>query len=418
MAGDKAAGKRGYGLGKIIAGIIAGMGAFSCLIPAVSVNLAAHVSKGEAWHASAIFIVAVLVAAAAMIIRPIALRSNEKQVAFACLVLALACLSFNLKNAMTSVTISRAAYGDPRRAEMANIAAMKSEQNILANILAKSSQAEGAKSSQEWRAEIAAKEADPIFTRADRSNRCTNSTIQTSAVFCGERATFLAGLARAEDLERKQARLDAIGDQLRNVKQVSVMADPAVDNLVALAGFFISISDETTKYVGLGNDLHTAIFVELLAALGPSIFFFGFTAFAARRDDVIERDIAPAMASPVACDAAAQCEESTLPVAVAEPEPVANPDVRKPEKKPAPTKPLPPCVASFFDTNVTERRGGSIGATDFYVAYVASCSGDPVSQAKFGRAATATFKKSAGRTNVYVGISLKGRPALAAVRSN
>ena len=120
-------------LATFLAVILAGGGALACLIPALEMNIAAHAARGGPWYEAAPYIAGVFVAAVAGAILPIAKRHKAGEVVFACIVLALVAVSFNLKNALTASTLSRAEFSDPRRAQMDRIASLENRRAILAN---------------------------------------------------------------------------------------------------------------------------------------------------------------------------------------------------------------------------------------------------------------------------------------------
>jgi hypothetical protein len=108
-------------------------------------------------------------------------------------------------------------------------------------------------------------------------------------------------------------------------------------------------------------------------------------------------------------------EPVAAPAETVEPEPEAVPAIEAKPSKTGKTKTvIPECVERFFSDSVAKRSGGRLGATDFYQAYAEQCraeGGDPVSPQKFGRCATANFRKAQGATNVYLGISIRQKTA-------
>jgi hypothetical protein len=368
----------------IIATILAAIGALACLVPALEMNIAAHSARGGPWFEAAPYIAGVFVAAAAGAILPIAKRHKAIEVIFACLVLGVAAVSFNLKNAMTASTLSRAEFSDPRQAQIERIARLEAREKILAN----SSHGSSQRSSQELRAILAAKEADPIFTRADRSDRCRNPTIADSARFCAERAAILADIARAEAAEREAAELAEIRRELASIGTRPAVADPVVDNLAGAVALFVSVDPTDRAWIGWANDLHSALFVELAAAFGPMLFVFliGLLWRQGREAAVIgPRSRQAAVVKPIGEPATA-----AMPVDA------------------------PACVRAFFTSQIVPAPGGKIGASDLYAAYAASCGREPVTQNRFGRIAGAVYTKDRGRYPAYIGIALRG-PRLAAV---
>lgn len=418
-------------IANIIAGIIAGILALSCLVPSLSVNISAHLLRGEPWHSGAIYVVTVLMAAVVMIARPIALRYNEKQVAMVCLILAVVALTFNTKNAVVSSTISRAAFSDPRKAEIAMITSLEAEQNILANIIAKSP----ARSSDIIGGEIATFLLDPA---AGDCGGAWNGPV-TKRV-CPDVIRLRAEKSTALDYERKQARLAEVRDELNKLKARPSMADPNVENIGLLLSFVMTVNEGTHKWIGLGDDLHVALCVELLAMLGPSVCWFLFAAFALhgrqerRRTDTpgLPDTIATAMIAEIGQPKAMitamidppiteenQSREDTAPAIIAEAAAADGPTEGQrgaSRQRNGRTVTIPTCVQAFFDSHVIKQASGKVGATELYEAYVAASTA-PVSQALFGRAATATFKKKMGREISYVGITVRGaRPALRSVK--
>lgn len=374
---------------KILATIVAGSGALACLVPALEMNVAAHAARGGPWWEAAPYIAGVFVAAVAGATLPIAKRHKAGEVVFACLVLGIVAVSFNLKNALTASTLSRAEFSDPRRAQMDRITALENRRKILAN----SSQQSPQQSSQELRAILAAKDADPIFTRVDRSDRCRNSTIEASAKFCAERAGILAQIARAETAERNAAELAEIQRDLGAIGIRPSVADPVVGNLAAAIGLFAHVDDGDQPMIGWANDLHTALFVELSAALGPMLFVFmiGLLWRGAEQTAVrVGKAARVVAATGEAVGAPQRVGGSVLPVDA------------------------PVCVRSFFDGQIVETASGRIGAGELYKAYEASCAGKPVSQNKFGRIVGAVLQKEGTRYPAYIGIAFRG-PRLAAV---
>jgi hypothetical protein len=382
---------------KIVAAILTAAGALACLVPALEMNLAAHAARGGPWYEAAPYLAGVFVAAAAGAILPIAKRARAGEVIFACILLATIAISFNMKNAMTSSTLARAEFADPRKAQMERIAILEDRRKMLAEMLAQSSQQSPLKSSQEWRAELAAKEADPIFTRADRSARCTNSTVAASAKFCAERAGILAAIARAEEHEKAEAELADIRRELAGIGTRPTVADPIVTNLASTAALFMPVSKADYAVIGWANDLHTALFVELAAALGPMIFVFLI--------GTLWRSSGAAQAAVAVNGRAKSMEKPATAASV----PQKAMDRALPANMPA-------CVRRFLEGQVVEAAGAKIGAGELYAAYVAGCDGEAVSQNKFGRLAGKLFEKDGGRYPAYVGVALRG-PRLAVARS-
>jgi hypothetical protein len=370
---------------KFLATIPAAIGAFACLVPALEMNIAAHAARGGPWYEAAPYVAGVFVAAAAGAILPIAKRQKATEVAVACLVLGMVAVSFNLKNAMTASTLSRAEFSDPRQTQIERIARLEAREKILAN----SSQQSSQRSSQELRAILAAKEADPIFTRADRSDRCRNPTIADSARFCAERAAILADIARAEAAERDAAELADIRRELASIGTRPAVADPVVDNLAGAVALFVTVDPADRAWIAWANDLHSALFVELAAAFGPMLFVFLIGLLWKREEveAVSGQRGRPTTATP---KAAGELTANAIPADA------------------------PACVRAFFTSEVVPAAGGRIGASDLYAAYAASCRGEPVTQNRFGRIASAVYAKYRGRYPAYVGIALRG-PRLAAV---
>lgn len=377
----------------ILTGILTGTMGISCLIPALSVNISAHLLKGEPWHAGAVFIVTVLLGSFVMIIRQIAKAHKASEIAFLCLIAGLACLSFNLKNAANSVTISREAFADPRKAQNEMIKRLENEANILTDIL----RGQRPRSSAVIAAEISGKLLDPA------AEGCTGTAWNgpVTKEVCPIVANLRAEKAAAERFEKDQDRWREIQDQLNGLKGGAVSGDPQVENIAKVLGVVMTISETSLKYVALGNDLHTAIVIELVAMLGLPICWFAFS-LAIRREEV-EPDAVP-VAAPVED---AQPEPVTVEEAAPAPEP-------KPSKTGKTKTAIPECVDRFFSEMVVKKTGGRLGASGFYAEYVDWCRAegiDPVSPQKFGRCATATFKKAEGATNAYIGIGIRQKTA-------
>ena len=242
---------------------------------------------------------------------------------------------------------------------------------------------------------LAAKEADPVFTRADRSDRCRNSTIADSARFCAERAAILAQIARSEVAERNALELGDIRRELAGIGTRPSVADPVVGNLASAIGLFAHVDDSDQPLIGWANDLHTALFVELSAALGPMLFVF-----------LIGLLCHGGAERPASAHGA---RAARTPAAVKEA--IAAPQRGNGVMLPADA---PACVRVFFEGHIAETPGGRISAGDLYRAYQAACTSEPVSQNRFGRIAGAALHKEGTRYPAYIGIALRG-PRLAVV---
>lgn len=427
---------------KILAGMLTAFLALACLIPSLSVNITAHAAKGESWHAGAVYIVAVLVAAVCIIARRIARRSNDFDTARACLILAVILLSFNVKNAWNSSTISRAEFGDPRRAENVILTRLHGEEKRLQEILAKSSP----RASTVIQADIDLKLQDP------KADGCPVGGAWNGPVtkeVCPEVGRLRTEKAAAVAYEADKLALAEVRWKLSDpAKREKTVTDPTVQNVGMMLGLAMTVTDTTQKWIGIGDDLHVALVVESLAILGPDICLFLFLTIIAglRREpnqpraepEILTREEIvtapePLVAKEIEAEILTIEEAIPDPVMIAPPEPVATVPTeeapRPPQKqggrvamKKGRNVTIPTAVQKFFDVHVA-RAGNddSIGATDFYEAYAgwAGENGEEVvSPNMFGRAASATYKKAEGRTNRYVGIKLKGmRPKLKAVKS-
>jgi hypothetical protein len=205
----------------------------------------------------------------------------------------------------------------------------------------------------------------------------------------------MAEIARVEEREKLQAELSDIRLKLANIDTRPTVADPIVGNLAKATAIFTTVDERDYALIGWANDLHTAVFVELAAALGPMLFVFLI--------GLLWRNGSAAPPVAKARKASATSEKAAAKVA---PEKTAIIT----DTKPASTLPAdtPACVLLFLEERIVETPGGKIGAGDLYQAYVGGCDSEPVSQNKFGRIVGKLYEKDGARYPSYVGIALRG----------
>lgn len=122
----------------------------------------------------------------------------------------------------------------------------------------------GASSVSSIKAEIAAAEYSPLFSR---SRKCTDATLSESRAHCQAWERTRAMLSAAEQRDKLQGELARINEQLR-AAPVRESVDPqseAIVQALALAGFAVRPRD-----VGYGLVLLFALGIELMAAFGAS----------------------------------------------------------------------------------------------------------------------------------------------------
>jgi hypothetical protein len=122
----------------------------------------------------------------------------------------------------------------------------------------------GASSVSSIRAEIAAAEYSPLFSR---SRKCADATLSESRAHCQAWEKARAMLSAAEQRDKLRGELAAINEQLR-AAPVRESVDPqseAIVQALAFAGFAVQQRD-----VGYGLVLLFALGIELMAAFGAS----------------------------------------------------------------------------------------------------------------------------------------------------
>ena len=72
--------------------------------------------------------------------------------------------------------------------------------------------------------------------------------------------------------------------ELSGIGTRPAVADPVVGNLASAIRLFTHVDESDAAWIGWANDFHTAIFVELAAALGPMLWAMTDLTAAQRRD--------------------------------------------------------------------------------------------------------------------------------------
>jgi hypothetical protein len=375
-----------------VLGRACGAGAIACLVPAISVNLTAHLIKGEPWHAGAIYFVSVVVASVSGLVLIEAIKQRAHFLTFIGAVILTLAISFNLINALGSSRISRASVSEPREALRASLERLEEEASTLLKSL-KHLPSEGALTpAGVVEAELAALEAEPIFAR---SKHCSDVTLPDSSALCRSRAATQARLARAQERDRLQARLAVINAELNTLGARPATIDPKVDAMSAVLAQLIPITPAARAFIGLSVDLHLAVFVELLAAFGPSLFRALFVFM------IPAHGALPGQPSGELRlrGRAGRARNKAKPIGEAD---------------------LPACVRTFISQRVIERADASIGATALHEAYKATCmpGAKPLGLPAFGQLMTRLYpKEPRGGRVFYTGITLAaGLPKLEVVR--
>ena len=345
-----------------------GLGALACLIPAIDVNLVAHFARGGAWYEAAIFVVSVIAASAATIALRGAIERCDVSMGFIAGLILIAALAFNLTNALASSRLIRAHFAEPRADIAKKIAALKAERTEILGSLGSAS----GPSVEEVEAELQKLEANLLFAR---SKQCRDVTLGDSSAYCAHRADVLGKLAAARERAAKLQRLDEIRDRLAQLPAAPEVIDPKVDSLIAILSGLGWAKEAERGRIGLAIDVLTALFVELLAAFGPSIFLYA----------------RPAMRS--APEAA--------------PMPAIN-------EKPSPSKidaRIPADLRAFLEGRVLRREGGRVSAEELCAAFNAAHSDRlyQIKPATLGKAINALYrpaKDQAAKNAVYLGIEL------------
>jgi hypothetical protein len=161
-----------------VLGLACGAGAIACLVPAISVNLTAHLIKGEPWHAGAIYFVSVVVASVSGLVLIEAIKQRAHFLTFIGAVILTLAISFNLINALGSSRISRASVSEPREALRASLERLEEEASTLLKSLKHLPSEDALTPAGVVEAELAALEAEPIFAR---SKHCTDVTLPDSS---------------------------------------------------------------------------------------------------------------------------------------------------------------------------------------------------------------------------------------------